>query len=133
MKWLKVIAVFAVLTTVSVVSVTLWVKRTAALNEEERQLFKAVSTHPEIVGTVGAVKDAAFAYGRLEGHQGKVDKLWTRKTSGDTVEGNARLNIRAERAWGQVLLSYDYQPRTGQFRVTRVRLEQLEAAPTTEN
>jgi len=133
MKSFKVIAVAVVLTVLSAVLIGVYVHHEKILAEEEGRIFKAVYTHPDIVGMVGAVKDAAFAYGRQDSHSYTVDRLWTRKTVGDAVEGMARLNIRADKAWGQVAISYEYHPATGDFRVTRVKLDQLEAAPASQN
>lgn len=132
MKSFKVIIVAILLLLISGVLIVVYVRHNKALVEEAKRIFQAVYTDPEIIRRVGTVKDAAFAYGR-QGSSDEVAEMWTRSRVGDFVEGSARLNLRAERAWARAAIFYRYSPATGEFRVIRVELDQIESAPTERN
>ncbi len=127
-KWFKVISVLVLLVAVSGVLIGIYSRYSAALDDEEKRLFQAVYTNPDIIWAVGTVKDAAFAYGlQRMGKADKADKHWTRTKNGETVEGRARLNIGGDKAWGRAVILYTYIPAKGDFHVNKVEFEQVEA------
>ncbi|MFT3782660.1 MAG: hypothetical protein QM790_11655 [Nibricoccus sp.] len=132
MKWLKVVVVGVLLSILSGVLVVAYVRHSKALAVEQKLIFQEVYSNTEITSRVGPVKDAAFAYGR-QGKSRKTGELWTREKNDGIVIGSARLNFRAQKAWGRISLTYRYAPETGEFRVTDVELDQLEAAEATGN